>query len=99
MRFLNYRLITGTADFMYQNITISPLVSIDGQVKHICILIYDVTDIAISKMALQEANEELARLSRTDRLTQLYNRGYWESAWSVSLPSSTATSTLAPDHV
>lgn len=78
MRFLNYRPITGTADFMYQNITISPLVSIDGQVKHICILIYDVTDIAISKMALQEANEELARLSRTDRLTQLYNRGYWE---------------------
>ncbi len=78
MRFLNYRPITGTADFMYQNITISPLVSIDGEVKHICILIYDVTDIATSKMALQEANGELERLSRTDRLTLLNNRGFWE---------------------
>ncbi|PID42476.1 MAG: diguanylate cyclase [Proteobacteria bacterium] len=78
MKFLNYRPITGAADFMYQNITISPLTSVDGTVRHICIIIYDVTDIACNKLALEDANEELACLSRTDKLTRLNNRGYWE---------------------
>jgi diguanylate cyclase (GGDEF)-like protein len=63
---------------MYQNITISPLVSASGVVNHICIIIYDVTDIAANKKALENANLELGKLSRTDRLTQLNNRGYWE---------------------
>ncbi len=78
LRFKNYRPITGTAEFMYQNITIIPLVSADGAVNHVGIIIYDVTDIAIGKTALEQANEQLAALSRTDRLTQLNNRGYWE---------------------
>ncbi|MCG8613616.1 MAG: diguanylate cyclase [Pseudomonadales bacterium] len=78
MRFKNYRPITGTEAFMYQNVTISPLASADGQVGHICIIIYDVTDIASNRKALESANAELARLSRTDRLTQLFNRGFWE---------------------
>ncbi|MCP5161976.1 MAG: diguanylate cyclase [Hahellaceae bacterium] len=77
-KFKNYRPITGTEAFMYQNITISPLVSANGEVNHICIIIYDVTDIASNKKALQNANTELERLSRTDRLTQLNNRGFWE---------------------
>jgi diguanylate cyclase (GGDEF)-like protein len=77
-KFKNYRPITGTEPFMYQNITISPLVSTDGVVKHIAIIIYDVTDIASNRNALEKANTELEMLSRTDRLTQLNNRGYWE---------------------
>ncbi len=77
-KFKNYRPITGTESFMYQNITITPLVSVNGEVNHICIIIYDVTDIASNKKALQAANTELERLSRTDRLTQLNNRGFWE---------------------
>jgi diguanylate cyclase (GGDEF)-like protein len=77
-RFKNYRPITGTEEFMYQNITISPLISTTGEVKHIAIMIYDVTDIASNKKALQLANKELEVLSRTDRLTQLNNRGFWE---------------------
>ncbi|MDX1451103.1 MAG: sensor domain-containing diguanylate cyclase [Oleiphilaceae bacterium] len=77
-RFKNYRPITGTEEFMYQNVTISPLVSANGEVNHIAIIIYDVTDIASNRKALLRANEELEKLSRTDKLTQLNNRGYWE---------------------
>lgn len=77
-RFRNYRPITGTAEFMYQNITLIPLISADGQVNQIGIIIYDVTDMAVGKTQLEKANDQLETLSRTDRLTGLNNRGYWE---------------------
>jgi diguanylate cyclase (GGDEF)-like protein len=77
-RFRDYRPITGTADHMYQNTTLIPLLSADGQVNHVGIIIYDVTDIAVNRSRLQQANQQLEHLSRTDRLTQLFNRGYWE---------------------
>jgi PAS domain-containing protein len=51
--FKNYRLITNTADFMYQNTTLIPLLSADGQVNHVGIIIYDVTSIAINSQHLQ----------------------------------------------
>lgn len=78
LRFKNYRPITGTAEFMYQNITIIPLVSADAAVNHVGIIIYNVTDIALGQTELKDANAKLARLSRTDQLTELNNRGYWE---------------------
>ena len=78
LKFKNYRPITGIAAFMYQNITLIPLMSVDGKVNHIGIMIYDVTDMAVNKLRLELANEELESLSRTDRLTRLNNRGYWE---------------------
>jgi len=78
LRFKNYRPITGTAAFMYQNITILPLVSADGAVNHVGIIIYDVTDVAVGKIGLKDANARLAQLSRTDLLTELNNRGHWE---------------------
>lgn len=78
LRFKNYRPITGTAEFMYQNITIIPLASADGMVNHVGIIIYDVTDTAVGKCELKDANSRLAQLSRTDQLTRLNNRGYWE---------------------
>ncbi|MDH5471258.1 MAG: diguanylate cyclase [Gammaproteobacteria bacterium] len=77
-KFKNYRPITGSAAFMYQDITLIPLTSVDGTVNHIGVIIYDVTDIAVNKLGLKVANEELGILSRTDMLTKLYNRGYWE---------------------
>ncbi|MFV1983513.1 MAG: diguanylate cyclase [Thiohalomonadales bacterium] len=76
--FKNYRPITGTAEFMYQNITFIPLLSADGIINHIGMNIYDVTDIATSQLELLNVNLKLEALSRTDRLTQLNNRGYWE---------------------
>ena len=77
-KFKNYRPITGRADFMYQNVTLLPLASLTGQITHISVIIYDVTDIAINKLQLKAANEQLQRLSQTDGLTQLYNRRHWQ---------------------
>ncbi len=76
--FKNYRPITGSSEFMYQNITFIPLLSSNGEINHIGLNIYDVTDIATSHLELQKANLALEALSRTDRLTKLNNRGYWE---------------------
>ena len=77
-RFKNYRPITGAAAFMYQNVTLVPLASLDGNVDHLGLIIYDVTDMAVHKLELQQANERLERLNRIDHLTQLYNRGTLE---------------------
>lgn len=48
-QFPNYRPITGGEDFMYQNITLAPLVSAKGTVDNISMMIYDVTDVAAGK--------------------------------------------------
>ena len=78
LRFKNYRPITGTEEYMYQNMTITPLTSINASIDHICIVIYDVTDIATHKKELIVANTMLESLSRIDQLTGLNNRGFWE---------------------
>ncbi len=77
-KFKNFRPITGRAEHMYQNVTLQPLISLNGEVSHISIIIYDVTDIAVSKLQLNSANKILERLSQTDELTQLHNRRHWQ---------------------
>jgi diguanylate cyclase len=79
-KFKNYRPITGSAEHMYQNVTLIPLHSNNSEVTHVGLVVYDVTDIAISQEKLESANQLLGQLSRTDKLTQLYNRGYWEES-------------------
>jgi diguanylate cyclase (GGDEF)-like protein len=78
VRFKTYQPITGQEEFMFQNTTILPLSSTNSAVEHVCLIIYDVTDVAVNKHQLQSANSQLQYLSRTDRLTGLNNRGYWE---------------------
>lgn len=78
-RFRNTRPITGTETYMFQNLTISPLTDTRGQVTQVCLMIYDVTDIVTGRKALEHANQQLERLSSTDRLTGLLNRGTWEN--------------------
>ena len=77
-KFNNYRPITGTAEFMYQNTTFIPLISSTGEVTHLCLLVYDVTDNATHKKELEKANADLALLSQVDGLTCLFNRNYWQ---------------------
>jgi len=80
VHFKNYQPITGQEDFMYQNTTLFPLRSTNSEISHICLVIYDVTDVATSWHQLQTANLQLQTLSTTDRLTGLYNRGHWEES-------------------
>lgn len=76
-KFKSYRQITSSAEFMYQNVTFLPLTDITGQVAQVCMIIYDVTDVALNKQAFQDVNHKLEKLSQTDRLTNLYNHGHW----------------------
>ena len=79
-KFRNYRPITGSAEYMYQNSTIFPLTDTMGKVTHLCLIIYDVTDVAVSRIELESMNGQLRTLSKTDFLTHLNNRGFWEEA-------------------
>lgn len=65
-------------EFMYQNVTFVPLRSSTDDVQKVGIIIYDVTDMANNRLALESAKDELLQLSQTDRLTGLFNRGHWE---------------------
>ncbi len=78
VRFKNYQPITGQESFMYQNTTLLPLRAANGEVEHFCLIIYDVTHVALNRRLLLAANEQLQHLSNTDRLTGLFNRGHWE---------------------
>ena len=77
-KFESYRPITSATELMYQNVTIFPLTSLSGEVNQICIVVYDVTDEAVSKKRFESANQQLERISRVDGLTGLYNRRFWE---------------------
>lgn len=61
-KFRNYRPITGTEPYMYQNIALSALVSATGAVDHVCMMVYDMTDAAAAKkqlLALQVQQHEM----------------------------------------
>ena len=52
-KFSNNHPITGRSEFMYQNATIIPLNNVDGSTEHICLIVYDVTNSAMSKRDLE----------------------------------------------
>lgn len=49
LHFKSYQPITGRADFMYQNITILPLGASMGEIEHVCVMLYDMTEAAMHK--------------------------------------------------
>lgn len=79
-KFGSYRPITGGSEWMYQNITLIPLSGPSGNVDFVCLIVYDVTDMALDEIALQHANVELQRLGQIDGLTGLLNRRAWEQS-------------------
>jgi hypothetical protein len=62
-KFRNYRPITSSAPYMYQNIVFSPLVSATGAVEHVCMMIYDMTDAASAKKQLLSLQVQEAELN------------------------------------
>lgn len=72
------RPVTCAAEFMYQNVTIFPIVDESGRVERFCMLVYDVTEQALGKLGMEHLNEELKTASRVDGLTGLFNRRYWQ---------------------
>ncbi|MCW8109330.1 GGDEF domain-containing protein [Alteromonas ponticola] len=82
-KFGSNRPITSESEFMYQNVTMFPLTSPSGKVEKICLMIYDVTDQAMSKQRAERLNEELKIMSRVDGLTGLYNRRYWQERFDM----------------
>lgn len=78
VKFKNYQPITGQADFMFQNATFIPVKDARGQVAHVCLVIYDVTHEAVHKLQLQNTTAKLHSLTRTDALSGLHNRAYWD---------------------
>ncbi len=73
------RPITTDSEFMAQNCTFLPI-EVDDQQKYICILIEDVTDVCHYQTQLQKTLDELAKMSRIDGLTQIYNRRHWQES-------------------
>lgn len=82
-KFKNYRPITGTAEFMYQNSTLIPLKSSDGKIDLVGLIIYDVTDVAVHRQELKAVNNKLTIMSRVDKMTELFNRGYWQERYNL----------------
>lgn len=78
-RFRNRRPVTGTEPYMFQNVTFFPLTDRHGEVDAVCLLIYDVTDMASNRRQLERTNAQLKQLSQTDGLTGLFNRATWEA--------------------
>ena len=65
-------------DTMFQNVMFVPLHDASNAVARVGLIVYDVTEVAHTRRQLEQAQIELLQLSRTDRLTQLWSRGYWE---------------------
>ena len=72
------RPITSDAIYMFQNVTMFPLSSPTGEVSKLCMLVYDVTDQALSKLRVERLNDDLQQMSSVDGLTGLFNRRYWQ---------------------
>ncbi|MGF1697542.1 diguanylate cyclase [Vibrio lamellibrachiae] len=78
--FQNFSPASRGLEQMHQNMVITPLSSLSGQVSHLCVMISDVSDIAQNKMLLHESNRKLEHKSRIDGLTGLLNRACWEQS-------------------
>lgn len=85
--FKSYRSITSISEEMFQNVVIRPINNANATVSHLCLVVYDVTDVAVNKEALSAANRKLAQMSKTDGLTELNNRASLDKAIKLTYDS------------
>ncbi len=87
--FANRRPLTGGVDWMYQNCDFLPLVDeATDAVEGVCVIIHDVTDIAVYQRELQATKAHLAKLSVSDPLTGVANRRHLEDVLAIELKRS-----------
>ena len=73
------RPITTDSEYMAQNVSFMPLHQDGGKkVTHVAIIIEDATDVCYFQQQLNTSMAQLEQSSRTDGLTQVANRRYWE---------------------
>ncbi len=85
--FKSYRSVTSISEKMFQNVVIRPINNVNGKVSHLCLVVYDVTDVAVNKAALSSANRKLDQLSKIDALTELNNRASLDKALKLTFDS------------
>ncbi|HEX5793790.1 MAG TPA: diguanylate cyclase [Rheinheimera sp.] len=64
--------------YMAQNCSMLPLTAPDGIAQYVCLLIEDATDAYVYQHQLQQSMVQLELANRTDGLTGVYNRRYWQ---------------------
>ncbi|GAA5218745.1 diguanylate cyclase [Corallincola platygyrae] len=77
------RPITTASQHMAQNCSFLPLKDEMGTVTQVCIIIEDATDVCFYQGELNTTMSKLEKSSRTDGLTQISNRRYWEERLSI----------------
>lgn len=81
------RPITTDSEYMAQNCTVMPMQNEQGHVDHACILIEDATDVCYYQKKLSETLEKLEESNRTDGLTKIANRRFWEERFAHEFES------------
>ncbi|MDX1390953.1 MAG: diguanylate cyclase [Rheinheimera sp.] len=72
------RPLSSDSQYMAQNCSMLPLTAPDGQTQYICLLIEDATDAYVYQQQLQRSLAQLEQANRTDGLTGVLNRRYWQ---------------------
>ena len=72
------RPITTDSEYMAQNVSFLPLRGDDKQVDHVAVIIEDATDVCYYQRQLNQTLAALEESSRTDGLTRVANRRFWE---------------------
>ncbi len=81
-------LSTGS-QYMAQNCSIMPLAASGSNEGYICILIEDATDAFVYQQQLHSSMQQLEQANRTDGLTGIFNRHYWQQQLQLELQRAT----------
>lgn len=72
------RPLSSDSAYMAQNCSMLPLTAPDTGEHYICILVEDATDAYVYQQQLQQSVTRLQLANRTDGLTGVFNRSYWQ---------------------
>jgi diguanylate cyclase (GGDEF)-like protein len=72
------RPVSSGSQYMAQNCSMLPLTAPDGKTQYVCLLIEDATDAYVYQQRLQQSLQQLEKSNRTDGLTGVFNRSYWQ---------------------